>query len=181
MKRRTVLGALPALALPANAAARVSKSAQLKSVDQITTEAHAGVRYIAVEELQSRMKANPRLVLLDVRTAREHEGGRIKGAAWVEPGTVEWVLVRQLPDPGAELVVYCKVGHRAGLVVKALRQIGYQNVVGLDGGFDAWALAGNPVQTYLGDFRALNLTPRNAGTSAIDFYADKGGWPPPVK
>lgn len=145
----------------------------LKSVQDLVTAARTGVEYITDAQLKKRIAANPRLVLLDVRSKQEFDGGHLKGAAWVERGVAEFTLARQLQDPDAEIVVYCKVGNRTGLVVKSLREAGYRHVVGLDGGFDEWARKGNSIYNYLGEFKLVSLTQRDASSSAIDFYQDK--------
>ena len=145
----------------------------LKSIDQVIADAQAGVEFITGKELTKRIAANPKLVLLDVRTEKEFSAAHLKGAAWVERGVAEFVLVRQLADPDAEIVVYCKVGNRTGLTIKALKEAGYRNVVGLQGGFDEWAKLGNAVHNYLGEFRLVKPITRNASSAAVDFYEDK--------
>lgn len=145
----------------------------LKSIDQVIAHAQAGVEFITGKELTKRIVANAKLVLLDVRTEKEFSAAHLKGAAWVERGVAEFVLVRQLADPDAEIIVYCKVGNRTGLTVKALKEAGYRNVVGLQGGFDEWARSGNAVYNYLGEFKLVKPIARNASSSAVDFYEDK--------
>jgi rhodanese-related sulfurtransferase len=147
----------------------------VKSIQQIVAEAHSGVEYISQAALKKRIAASDRVVLLDVRTQVEFDAGHMKGATWVERGIAEFMLVRQLPDPDAEIVVYCKVGNRTGLVVKALKNAGYRNVVGLEGGFDEWARQGNSVHNYLGEFKLVSLTKRDASMPTLDFYQDKTG------
>jgi peroxiredoxin Q/BCP len=147
--------------------------AHLKSSRDLAAEAQANVEFVSQATLKQRIAANPRLVLLDVRTKEEYDGGHLKGASWVERGIAEFMLVRQLPDPDAEIVVYCKVGNRTGLVVKSLRSAGYRNVVGLEGGFDAWASEGNAVHNYLGEFRLVALNHLDSSTPVISFYEDK--------
>jgi rhodanese-related sulfurtransferase len=175
MKRRTLIGALPIiLAVPAGIAqADTDAPRRLKTIEELVSEARVDVTFVNADQLKMRIAENPKLVLLDVRTAQEYEGGHIKGSAWVERGVAEFVMIRQLPNPDAEIIVYCKVGHRTGLTVKALKGAGYRNVVGLDGGFDEWAREGNPVQTYLGEFKLISLVKRNASTPAVNFYEDK--------
>jgi rhodanese-related sulfurtransferase len=145
----------------------------LKSMAQIVADAHAGVPNISIAQLKQRIAANPKLVLLDVRTKEEFEAGHLKGAAWVERGIVEFMLVRQLPDPDAEIVAYCKVGHRSSLAVKTLRDAGYRNIVNLEGGFDEWAKQGNSFFNYLGELRLVKLQPRSSDDPAIQFFEDK--------
>jgi rhodanese-related sulfurtransferase len=145
----------------------------LKSIEQVIADAQAGIEFITGAELKKRIAANPKLVLLDVRTEKEFAAGHLKGAAWVERGIAEFVLVRQLSDPNTEIVVYCKVGNRTGLTVKALKEAGYRNVVGLQGGFDEWAKQGNTIHNYLGEFQLVKPMPRNSASLAVDFYENK--------
>jgi rhodanese-related sulfurtransferase len=145
----------------------------LKSSREIVAAARAGIEFIGSAQLKARIAANRKLVLLDVRTKDEFDAGHLKGAAWVERGIVEFMLLRQLPDPDAEIVVYCKVGNRTALAVRSLKSAGYRNVVGLEGGFDAWALQGNSFYNYLGRIKLVSLLQRDASTPIIDFYQDK--------
>src|SRR3990172_8550252 len=48
-------------------------------------------------------------------------------------------------DPSTPIVLYCQTGLRSMLAAKALRELGYQNVVNLQGGFQRWAQSGLPV------------------------------------
>jgi rhodanese-related sulfurtransferase len=169
-----VTGCSYASATPAaQPAAASSTSPGVKSPEELIHEAHQDVHYIDAAELGRRIRHNPKLVVLDVRTQREYDAGHLKGSTWLERGVAEFVMVRKLPDPDAEIIVYCKAGNRTGLVVKALRNAGYRNVVGLDRGFDAWASEHRTVYNFLGAFKLVRPAPRNAGSIDIDFFADK--------
>jgi rhodanese-related sulfurtransferase len=154
-------------------AAATSNVPRVKSPEELIHEAQTSVDYIDAAELERRVAQNPKLILLDVRTQREYDAGHLKGAAWLERGVAEFVMVRKMPNPDAEIVVYCKAGNRTGLVVKSLRGAGYRNVVGLDGGFDAWATQARVVYNHLGAFKLVRLAERNASAINIDFFADK--------
>jgi rhodanese-related sulfurtransferase len=145
----------------------------LKTIEQLIKDAHEGVSCIGVDEMKERIKKNNKLVLLDVRTKSEYDSAHIKGSAWVERGVAEFLLVRTLPDPNAEIVVYCKKGHRAGLVTKALKKAGYKNVVSLEGGLDEWVHKGNTVHNSLGEFKMVKPANLNAASYAVDFYRNK--------
>ena len=146
---------------------------KLKAIEELVKDAHEGVKCMDVDELKKRIKENNKLVLLDVRTQKEYEAAHIKGSAWVERGIAEFVLVRTLPVPDAEIVVYCKMGHRAGLVTKALKSAGYTNVVSLEGGLDEWMRKGNTVRNFLGEFKMVNPAEINASTFGVEFYQQK--------
>ncbi len=145
----------------------------LRTGKDIVAEARAGIEFMSPAQLKKRIAANRKLVLLDVRTKEEFDAGHLKGATWVERGVVEFMLLRQLPDPDAEIIVYCKVGNRTALAAKSLKNAGYRSVTGLEGGFDEWARQGNSFYNYLGELKLVSLIQRDASTPVIDFYEDK--------
>ena len=48
-------------------------------------------------------------------------------------------------DPTTPIVLYCQTGLRSMLAAKALKDLGYENVINLQGGFQKWAQSGLPV------------------------------------
>ena len=77
------------------------------------------------------------LVLLDVREVSEYEAGHIDGAFNV-PIRELGNNLNLLPDLDAEIIVICQGGARAMLAQAALRVLGYDNAVTLQGGMGAW-------------------------------------------
>ncbi|MBI4423704.1 MAG: sulfurtransferase [Elusimicrobia bacterium] len=92
---------------------------------------------IDVEDLKAMLEKKEDVVLVDVREDWEWDKARIEGARHIPLG--------QLPDRVGELekaaqtVVYCKLGGRSARAVIHLRRCGFENVLNLDGGIDAWA------------------------------------------
>jgi len=144
----------------------------LLTVEQVIAEAHEGVDYIGNQELQRRIEANPKLILIDVRSKDEFDAGHLKGATWIERGVLEFTLTRTLRDPDAEIVVYCKKGNRSGLCARALKRVGYRNVKA-HVGFDSWVQAGLPFHNFLGEARMIALRGINSATRPVELYSDK--------
>lgn len=142
------------------------------SINEIKRQATQGITFLSNEQLKIRIKKNPKLILLDVRTHREFQSGHFKGASWVERGIAEFVLARTLSDKAAEIIIYCKKGYRASLVAKRLRNVGYTNV-SVHAGFDEWALAGNTYVNYLGESKLVKLTTITAANFKPDYYLPK--------
>ena len=85
--------------------------------------------------------------LLDVRDASEVEkDGYIKGAVNIPVRTVTQNLDK-LPGLDAKIIIYCGSGQRGGMLMGALRLLGYTNVYNMSGGLGAWKTAKLAVET----------------------------------
>jgi molybdopterin/thiamine biosynthesis adenylyltransferase/rhodanese-related sulfurtransferase len=77
-------------------------------------------------------------ILLDVREPDEYEQGAIPGSVHITRGTLETSVENQIPDRDTPLVVLCAGGVRSALAAKTLTELGYTDVVSMDGGFNRW-------------------------------------------
>jgi glyoxylase-like metal-dependent hydrolase (beta-lactamase superfamily II)/rhodanese-related sulfurtransferase len=99
---------------------------------------------ISVGDLSDGLR-NSGVQVLDVRREPEWEAGHIEGAAW-------WPLdnFKVAPpeiDRNVPIAVHCKGGYRSMIACSLLQRAGFQNVVNVIGGFDAWQQAKLPVAT----------------------------------
>jgi glyoxylase-like metal-dependent hydrolase (beta-lactamase superfamily II)/rhodanese-related sulfurtransferase len=118
-----------------------------KTVKQLIAEAARSVPFMALEEVLAHVRdADGRLTLLDVREERAFRAGHVPGAIHLPRGQLELRADGVLPDPTARIVTYCELGKISTLAASTLRTMGYTHVVALDGGFEAWAKAGYPVE-----------------------------------
>lgn len=92
--------------------------------------------------LDRRGQGGDNFVLVDVREPVEFEIGRIPGSVLVPlAGIRDGSALEQIPH-GVPLILHCKAGSRSAQALATLKAAGYDDVVHLDGGIDAWAKAG---------------------------------------
>jgi rhodanese-related sulfurtransferase len=115
----------------------------MKSGTDLVNEAKKRIREVTPAEALATHEQG-KATFLDVRDLQEVNLGRIPGAVHVSRGNlenkVEAILPRDTP-----LVVYCGGGSRSALAADTLRQMGYENVSSLAGGFRGWAEAGGDI------------------------------------
>ncbi|MDH4344060.1 MAG: rhodanese-like domain-containing protein, partial [Nitrospira sp.] len=61
-------------------------------------------------------------------------------------GIIERDIESAVPDKQDSVVLYCGGGYRSALAADALQQMGYGNVISMDGGIRAWREAGYPLE-----------------------------------
>ena len=77
-------------------------------------------------------------LLLDVREPDEYEQGAIPGCLHIPRGHLEAQIEGRLDDRDATIVVMCAGGVRSAFAAKTLEELGYRDVVSMDGGFNKW-------------------------------------------
>ena len=95
---------------------------------------------IALRQVNEDLQGAP----LDVRQASEWTGGHIPGARHVELGSV---MASAGAIPAGPLTIYCGHGARAMTAASLLEAQGRRSLAVLDGGFDAWRSARQPIAT----------------------------------
>lgn len=91
-----------------------------------------GIKQVSPKELDLKRG----MMLLDVRTNKEYEGGHIPGAVHVPLSDIGGKIKKLKKDK--ELVVYCQNGNRSIWAIKRLIGMGYKNLYNLKGGYNAW-------------------------------------------
>ena len=103
---------------------------------------------IACEELQHKLESGEPLVLVDALPPMSYAHSHLPGAVNLTPNDVEASAARRLPDPKAEIVVYCANPGCESSVETAARLValGYANVRHYAGGKDEWRERGLPLE-----------------------------------
>ena len=125
---------------------------------------------ISVAALASRFSGNNEFALVDPREAGVYSRGHILGSTNIPLSRLELDLPRLVPENQSEIILACDDGSLVDRTRVRLEQLGYANVHELEGGIDAWALAGyvlfsgvNVVSKAFGEFVEATL-----GTPHID-------------
>ena len=126
-----------------------------KTVLQMWLAANERLELISPEDLASEMESN-KITVLDVRLPVHIERhGRIAGSVPVPRQVIEWWADPESPyfrpggvfgDFGRRIVTYCDGGGNGAFAAVTLKELGYENVATLEGGFHGWTAADMPVQ-----------------------------------
>ncbi|HXH58047.1 molybdopterin-synthase adenylyltransferase MoeB [Iamia sp.] len=109
----------------------------MPSFRDMLADAKSQIREVTTAEADE-MRGSEDAVVLDVREADEYEQGAIPGAVFIPRGTLESGIEGRIPDKDTPLVVHCAGGVRSALAVKSLQELGYNNAVSVQGGFNQW-------------------------------------------
>ncbi len=104
------------------------------------------VKLLQVHEVKMMMDKKEDVVLIDVREREEYEQGAIPGANLVPRGVLEMTIEEQIQDRTKRIVLHCAAGGRSAMAAQSLKNMGYQNVASMEGGFRGWAQAGYPIK-----------------------------------
>jgi molybdopterin/thiamine biosynthesis adenylyltransferase/rhodanese-related sulfurtransferase len=109
----------------------------MASFRELLNATKAQIREVTTAE-GDELRAKPGAVVLDVREADEYEQGAIPGALFIPRGTLESAIENQVTDKDTPLIVHCAGGVRSAFAAQSLEQLGYTDVVSMDGGFNKW-------------------------------------------
>jgi len=138
------------------ALASINAWGAVKSKQDIGTEAKSKAPHISAQQLATDLAGEKKFVLLDVRTEAEFEAGHIKGAQWFPRGKLEYYIQEVVNDPDTPIVLYCRTGGRSALGTLTLLDMGYTNVVDLEGGFKEWVAEGNTFYNLHGENQVVS-------------------------
>ena len=118
----------------------------IKPLQTLVSEIMNQIKTISADEAYE-MFQNENCNLIDIREINELENtGKVDGASHIPRGMLEVYLDSNSPvfqngqlDQDKEFVLFCAGGVRSALAVKSLKDMGYQNVSHIDGGFGSIA------------------------------------------
>ena len=127
-----------------------------KTFGQMAGEAMAAVPAVTASELKQQRERDPDLLLVDVRDFDSRSrSGMIPGAVAVSHGELLYKADQEVPpewrdprlqDRSRSIVTHCDLGPLGAISAHTLQEMGFTDVHYLEGGIDAWAKAGLPVE-----------------------------------
>jgi rhodanese-related sulfurtransferase len=113
-------------------------------------------RQLTRAELQARLAANPRVVLLEALPEKYYRDWHLPGAKHMPHDQAGSLAPELVPDKSSEIVVYCasETCQNSHVAAARLLQLGYTDVAVYAGGKRDWSEAGLPVETSAAALRA---------------------------
>ena len=116
----------------------------IKSLSQLVDEALKEIKTINVDEALKMVEEN-NCNLIDIREGNELEStGKVENSVHIPRGKLEIYLdpnsalfQQGVLDQNKETVLFCAGGLRSALAVKALKNMGYEKISHIEGGFGA--------------------------------------------
>lgn len=123
-----------------------------KTSGEPTGQAKAVIKEVSVQDVKKMIDAGKKAIILDVRMKEEFLDGHVPGAVNMagmddlsrEQAAREVSAI--IRDRKAVVVVYCTYGKHSPSAVKLLQDLGFNNAVNMQGGFEAWENTGYPVE-----------------------------------
>jgi adenylyltransferase/sulfurtransferase len=113
-----------------------------KSFKELMDDARKDIKEISVQETNDLLKKNGKYLLLDVREKDEYREGHLENSVSLPRGFLELKVETTVPEKSTPIIAYCAGGVRSLLAAKQLKEMGYQNVLSMAGGYGAWKNAG---------------------------------------
>ena len=112
---------------------------------KIVENAKQRIREVSVDDVKTKLDRGEKFVLVDVREESEWAKDHLPGAIHLGKGVIERDVEQRVSDLNAPVVLYCGGGYRSALAADNLQQMGYRNVLSMDGGIREWRGKGFPL------------------------------------
>ena len=121
----------------------------IKSIQNLVSKAMSEIKTINADEAYQKFENN-NCNLIDIREINELDNtGRVEGANHIPRGMLEVYLDPNSPiiqngqvDKNKEFILFCAGGVRSALAVKSLKEMGYEKISHIDGGFAVMSSSG---------------------------------------
>lgn len=113
---------------------------------KLVEQAKQRVKECSVVDVKGRLDRGEQFHFIDIREDHEFAQDHARGARHLGKGIIERDIESVILDKKGLIVLYCGGGYRSALAADALQQMGYENVMSMDGGIRAWRESGFPLE-----------------------------------
>ena len=125
----------------------------IKSAQTLVAEALSEIKTLSPAEALEMINSD-KCNLIDIRDIRELEKmGRIKNSHHIPRGMLEFWMDQDSPyfkegkiDMNKEIILFCAGGLRSALATKSLKDMGFEKISHIDGGFSQMKSSGFKVE-----------------------------------
>lgn len=101
---------------------------------------------ISADELLTKLEKKQNVIVLDVRSAGEFSEGHVPTAVNIPYDEIKEKAGKHIKNKEQQIVVYCRSGYRASKAETALADLGYSNILHLDGDMLGWKSNKKPLE-----------------------------------
>jgi rhodanese-related sulfurtransferase len=112
---------------------------------ELVQAARKQIRELNVDQVKDLLDKGEKFLLIDVREESEWNKDHLPGAIHLAKGIIERDIEKRVPDTAMPMVLYCGGGYRSAIAALSLKQMGYSNVISMDGGIRGWREKGFPL------------------------------------
>lgn len=112
------------------------------SAQSATRESTEIVKLVSPEEAAAALEADPKIIVIDVRTPEEYAQGHIAKALNIDVKGKDFSEKISLLERSKTYLVHCRSGVRSAASMKTLKELGFENILHLDSGLKGWIKAG---------------------------------------
>ena len=101
---------------------------------------------IAPKEFSIKIASQANAQILDVRTTEEYNECHLENAKNINWNSEDFVKNVEKLDKSKPILVYCKLGGRSAKASDKLVELGFKNIINLEGGIINWTNSGLPTK-----------------------------------
>lgn len=108
--------------------------------------AFADVTPIGADKAAAKLKKDPKIVVIDLRTPKEFAAGHIKGAININMQDKDFSTKLGKLDRKKTYLMHCRSGGRSSASLPVWKRLGFENVLHLASGTLGWEKAGQKLE-----------------------------------
>lgn len=116
----------------------LSSCAQNGETNTGTEQTSDVVKRVSKTEFKKVLSGNTNLQLIDVRTPREFSNGKIGEAVNIDFTNSSFETKINALDKSKLTLIYCQSGGRSAKALAKMKDLGFTNVLELEGGYSQW-------------------------------------------